>query len=65
MLVRRDVEQRNFGDWSMGFVDAAASRTPLPGFRANVALTDLAGDSAATLRIVDGFRDGRSRQVLS
>lgn len=63
-LSRREVTERNFGDWSMGFIDAAAARAPLPGFRASFALTDLAGDGAATKSIVDGFRDGRWRQVL-
>jgi hypothetical protein len=58
-----DIESRNFGDWSMGFVDVGAAAMALPGFRADMDLLDLVGDARSIERIVRGFRDGGWRQM--
>jgi hypothetical protein len=63
ILLRSEIAERNFGDWSMGFADASG-HAPLPGFRANHALADLAGDAAAVRTIVKSFSDGRWRRLL-
>ena len=62
MLARTELETRNFGDWSMGFVDVRGTATRLPGFRRVGDLTQLIGDSAAIQSVVSAFRDGRWRQ---
>jgi hypothetical protein len=62
LLTRRDVEARNFADWSMGFVDVRGTAKRLPGFRTVGDLSGLAGDTAAIQHVVAAFRDGRWRQ---
>ena len=68
LLLRREIEARNFADWKMGFVDVAAQSESLPGFRdyfkAHSSFLDLQGDRETVERILDGFRDGRWRQFL-
>jgi hypothetical protein len=68
MLFRREVEARNFGEWSMGFTDIAAQSSSLPGFRdyfkTHSSFLDLQGDRETVGRIVDGFRDGQWRQFM-
>lgn len=63
VLLRGDIETRNFGDWSMGFVDVLASAITLPGFRSGKAFQDLVGDTKSIERVVRGFRDGRWQQT--
>ena len=69
LLLRRETEQRNFADWSMGFADVAPQARSLPGFRdyfkTHATFLDLQGDRKAVDRIVDGFRDGQWRQYLT
>jgi len=66
LLLRREIEVRNFADWKMGFVDVAAQSESLPGFRdyfkSHSSFLDLLGDSKTIERVVDGFRDGQWRQ---
>ncbi len=59
MLARRESDERNFPDWSMGFVNVRESTHLLPGFRAIGDIAHLVGDSAAVERVLTSFRDGR------
>jgi Sensors of blue-light using FAD len=61
LLMRRETE-RNFADWSMGFVDVQGTAERLPGFRAIGNLNGLAGDTVAIQSVIAAFRDGRWRQ---
>jgi hypothetical protein len=65
LLLRRTVTERNFGDWSMGFVDIGGGAAALPGFRPGRSLADLSGDTATIERVVAGFRDGRWQRAMS
>jgi len=68
LLLRREIEARNFADWKMGFVDVAAQSQSLPGFRdyfkSNSSFLDLLGDPKAVERVLEGFHDGRWRQYI-
>jgi hypothetical protein len=67
LLSRREMKERNFPTWNMGFVavDAIASQA-LPGFsdffRVGESFLDLKGDTALVHRILEGFRQGRWHQ---
>jgi hypothetical protein len=63
LLTRAEIGERNFADWSMGFVDVRGTAKRLPGFRSIGDLTGLAGNATAIQRVVTAFRDGRWRQV--
>jgi len=69
LLLRREIEARNFADWKMGFVDVAAQPQALPGFRdyfkSQSSFLDLLGDPKAVERVLDGFRDGQWRQYIA
>jgi len=68
LLLRREIEERNFADWKMGFVDVAAQAQSLPGFhdyfQSHSSFLDLLGDPKTVERVVDGFRDGQWRQYI-
>lgn len=67
LLSKKNVEERNFGDWSMGFV-AVEAASKLPGFVKLMAATssflDLQGDSEWVAKLIDGFQEGRWRQCV-
>jgi len=69
LLLRREIEARNFADWKMGFVDVAAQAQALPGFRdyfkSHSSFMDLMGEPQTVERVVDGFRDGQWRQYIA
>ena len=69
LLTKREIEERNFGDWSMGFVRDQKEVEQLPGFvdffggpKNGNTFLDLHGDSARIGQILDGFRRGRWRR---
>ena len=68
LLLRREIEARNFADWKMGFVDVAAQSQALPGFhdyfKTHSSFLDLLGDPKTVERVLDGFRDGQWRQYI-
>ena len=68
LLVRREIEARNFADWKMGFVAVAAQSPALPGFRdyfkSHSSFLDLRGEPQTVERVLDGFRDGQWRQYV-
>ena len=68
LISKKNWEGRNFGDWSMGFVDADPGGAKLPGFRklleATSSFLELQGDSKLTARLIDGFQDGQWRQSI-
>lgn len=59
LLLRQTVPQRNFSDWSMGFIDVSGRASHLPGFRAGMSFSDLAGDPATLNKMVTEYRAGR------
>jgi hypothetical protein len=59
MLLRQSVVERNFNDWSMGFIDVAGKAKLLPGFRAGMTFSDLAGDPTTLMKMVSEYRAGR------
>ncbi|HVV85277.1 MAG TPA: BLUF domain-containing protein [Kofleriaceae bacterium] len=65
LLVRRELDERCFADWSMGFFDATGRAAGLPGYRAHSGFADLAGESAEVVRIVEQFRAGRWRSLTA
>ena len=64
-LLRREIEARNFPDWSMGFFDASKRASSLLGYRATAGFADLVGDTSNILRVVADFRDGRWRSLAA
>ena len=69
LLSKETVPQRNFGDWSMGFVDTEHTLGKLPGFRrlmrAKSSFLELQGESKLVVRLIDGFHEGRWRQSIN
>jgi hypothetical protein len=68
LLSKQEAEQRNFGAWSMGFVDVGSTAVNLPGFQnlleAKSSFLDLQGDAKLVSRLIDGFQEGRWRQSI-
>jgi Sensors of blue-light using FAD len=68
LLLKRKLEERNFGEWSMGFADVARMSAGAPGFmellNASSSFLDLQGDAKLLGRLVDGFQDGNWRQFV-
>ena len=64
-LLVRDIEARNFPDWSMGFFDGSGRAAAVPGYRADNGFGDLIGDTRTVLRIVEDFRSGRWRTLAA
>jgi hypothetical protein len=68
LLLRREIDARNFADWKMGFVDFAAQSLALPGFRdyfkSHSSFLDLRGEPKTVERVLEGFRDGQWRQYI-
>jgi Sensors of blue-light using FAD len=69
LLLRREIEARNFGEWKMGFVDVDPKAQSLPGFRdyfkSHASFLELQGDPKMVERILDGFHDGQWRQHIA
>ena len=64
-LAVRDITERNFPDWSMGFFDASGRASSEIGYRKTTGFADLMGDTATILRVVADFRDGRWRALAA
>jgi hypothetical protein len=68
LLSKKHVKERNFGAWSMGFVEVDPVAAKLPGFvkllEATVSFLDLQGDAKLVTKLIDGFREGRWRQSV-
>ena len=68
LLSKKNVEEGNFGNWSMGFVDLEQAAEKLPGFvklfEAKSSFLDLQGDSELVAKLIDGFQEGRWRQSV-
>lgn len=64
LLAHREIEERNFENWSMGFMSSKHRKIQeIPGFRdfsqTHTSFLDLAGDASMTKKIIDGFHDGK------
>jgi Sensors of blue-light using FAD len=68
LLSREQVKERNFGAWSMGFVDVDPRTTKLTGFlkllEAKSSFLELQGDAKLVNRLIDGFQEGKWRQSI-
>jgi uncharacterized Fe-S cluster-containing MiaB family protein len=64
VLMRREVVERQFEDWSMGFVDAKRVAEALPGF--SDYLRHRQGPAAGNLamKVLAGFREGQFRSYV-
>lgn len=70
VLARESLAQREFGDWSMGFVDGVSeAASALPGFndffRRGFDLTQLASSATRARGLLSAFRDGRFRRFVN
>lgn len=62
VLSERSIDQRNFGDWSMGYIREQSEVNSLPGFVdffEEHSFIDLHGDKQRMRTILDGFGRGR------
>jgi hypothetical protein len=68
LLSKKDAAERNFGDWSMGFVAAEPAAADPPGFvrllEARSSFLDLRDDSKLVAKLIDGFQEGLWRQSI-
>ena len=68
LLSSEQVKERNFGAWSMGFVDVDPVTTKLAGFlkllEAKSSFLELQGDAKLVSRLIDGFQEGKWRQSI-
>ena len=68
LLSKLNSQERNFGDWKMGFVDVDHASAGLPGFvklmEAKSTFLDVLPDSEIVDRLVEGFRDGQWRRSV-
>lgn len=68
LLSKQEVEERNFGAWSMGFIDVDPMAAKLPGFlkllEAKSSFLELQGDTKLVAKLIDGFQEGRWRQNI-
>ena len=69
MLAKREIPERNFGQWRMGFVRDKSVIEDNPGFDnffsdsgSRRTFIDLQGDKKRIEQILDGFRRGRWRR---
>ncbi|MCC9600441.1 BLUF domain-containing protein [Stieleria sp. JC731] len=70
VLSEESVGERNFGEWSMGFLRDKASIEQLPGFvdfftdrSDDSGFIKLSGDSQRISHVIEGFRRGRWRRT--
>ncbi len=68
LLMRREIDERNFGDWKMGYmrVDAALDEDGFVDVLRSVstAAVGLEGDAKSVEKVIEAFKDGRWRQKV-
>ena len=68
LLSRKAAPGRNFGAWSMGFIDMDKASSKAAGFvkllEAKSSFLDLQGDAKLVARLIDGFQEGQWRQRI-
>lgn len=61
-LLERESDERQFGDWRMGFVSVTRIAVAIPGYSEFLRLTgETASRGNQALRVLSQFRDGRFR----
>ncbi len=61
-LLEREIDERQFGDWQMGFVSVARLGAAIPGYSEFLRLGGAAAPSGnQALKVLSQFRDGRFR----
>ena len=67
LVLRQEVDERDFADWSMGFVSSSTLKD-LPGYQDYIdavgTVESMAGDRSRALKVLSQFRDGRWRQTI-
>jgi hypothetical protein len=65
-LLRREVPERHFAKWRMGFAAMNASSKHMPGYSAYwQARAEPAAAASAASRLLDSFRDGRFHSFVA
>jgi hypothetical protein len=67
ILFRREIEERHFGDWAMGFVSPKYLTQALPGYSDYLRLRGSEPEKSANAadRVLAGFRAGRFRSYVA
>jgi hypothetical protein len=64
-LLEREIEERQFGDWQMGFVSVARLGVTIPGYSDFLRLSDATGSGGKqAIRVLSQFREGRFRSQV-
>jgi len=64
-LLEREIDERQFGDWKMGFVSVPHLASALPGYTEFLQLRDQPASSGTqALKVLSQFRDGRFRSQV-
>lgn len=65
-LLRREIDERHFGQWRMGFAAANAFSKKLPGYSDYLkARGELGAEANAASRLLAAFRDGRFHSYVA
>jgi Sensors of blue-light using FAD len=65
-LLKREVDERHFGDWAMGFASPKHLPANIPGYSDYMRLRGQAAESAnAADKVLAAFRDGRFRAYVT
>lgn len=64
-LLGRVVEERQFGEWKMGFVAMTVGAKSLPGFSDFLRSPDREAAASAAERVLSSFREGRFRAAIA
>lgn len=69
LLTKREIEERGFAEWSMGYVNATGQAARLEGLFDILAgrrdFAELADQHEALTAILDGFIDGKWRRTIA
>lgn len=69
LLMKRMVDARDFGKWSMGFVDTARGKQGLDGFFNVMSdfndFESLKDDQGVVLQLIDGFTQAQWQQAIT
>lgn len=64
VLMRREIEERQFENWSMGFVDAERVAEMLPGYSDYLLNRHSPAAGNLAMKVLAGFREGQFRSYV-